>query len=212
MASVGAGATVRRLSAAAAGRLASFSPREAQAALAGASVTGSRWTVQGDGSPAAPTALHAEYKFKDFAQAWRWMSKIATAAEAANHHPEWSNVYNRVTVRLLTHDATPPGVTDKVRKGWGGWGAGWLVGRGWAFGRPVAIARNLLSNPLARAPTGRVHGGHHGASRRVGGRGPAAGRQAGLKPRNTAGAAGGAGGAGHVGNTVNSLHVTDGGG
>lgn len=49
--------------------------------------------------------LHAEYKFKDFVEAFSFMTKVAFAAEAAGHHPEWSNVYNRVTIDLTTHDA-----------------------------------------------------------------------------------------------------------
>jgi 4a-hydroxytetrahydrobiopterin dehydratase len=49
--------------------------------------------------------LHAEYKFKDFVEAFSFMTKVAFAAEAAEHHPEWSNVYNRVTIDLMTHDA-----------------------------------------------------------------------------------------------------------
>jgi 4a-hydroxytetrahydrobiopterin dehydratase len=49
--------------------------------------------------------LHAEFRFKDFAEAFAFMTKVAGAAEAAQHHPEWSNVYNRVTIDLVTHDA-----------------------------------------------------------------------------------------------------------
>ncbi|MFT4687086.1 MAG: 4a-hydroxytetrahydrobiopterin dehydratase [Neolewinella sp.] len=49
--------------------------------------------------------LKAEFKFKDFRQAFAFMTEVAFAAEAANHHPEWSNVYNTVVVKLTTHDA-----------------------------------------------------------------------------------------------------------
>lgn len=49
--------------------------------------------------------LFCEYKFPDFVKAFRFMSGAALAAEAMNHHPNWSNVYNRVTVELFTHDA-----------------------------------------------------------------------------------------------------------
>jgi 4a-hydroxytetrahydrobiopterin dehydratase len=49
--------------------------------------------------------LHREYKFADFAQAFAFMTYAATVAEKMNHHPEWFNVYNRVTVDLSTHDA-----------------------------------------------------------------------------------------------------------
>ncbi len=49
--------------------------------------------------------LKAEFKFKDFRQAFAFMTEVAFAAEAANHHPEWSNVYNTVVVKSTTHDA-----------------------------------------------------------------------------------------------------------
>ncbi len=49
--------------------------------------------------------LHLERKFKDFVEAFGFMSKVALVAEAMNHHPEWSNVWNRVTIDLSTHDA-----------------------------------------------------------------------------------------------------------
>jgi 4a-hydroxytetrahydrobiopterin dehydratase len=49
--------------------------------------------------------LHAEFKFDDFVSAFAFMTKVAFAAEAAQHHPEWRNVYNRVTIDLTTHDA-----------------------------------------------------------------------------------------------------------
>jgi len=49
--------------------------------------------------------LHKTFTFKDFVEAWSFMSAVALAAEAMGHHPEWSNVWNRVTVDLTTHDA-----------------------------------------------------------------------------------------------------------
>jgi 4a-hydroxytetrahydrobiopterin dehydratase len=48
--------------------------------------------------------LHKEFKFGDFRKAFGFMKKVAVAAEAMNHHPEWFNVYNKVTVDLVTHD------------------------------------------------------------------------------------------------------------
>jgi 4a-hydroxytetrahydrobiopterin dehydratase len=56
------------------------------------------WTVL-DGK------LHREYKFVDFIRAFGFMASAAITAEAMGHHPEWLNVYNRLTVDLTTHDA-----------------------------------------------------------------------------------------------------------
>ena len=55
--------------------------------------------------------LHREYKFKDFVQAFGFMSSAALVAESMNHHPEWFNVYHTVKVDLTTHDAG--GITKK---------------------------------------------------------------------------------------------------
>jgi 4a-hydroxytetrahydrobiopterin dehydratase len=54
------------------------------------------WTVK-DGK------LYRQYKFPSFAQAMGWMMSAAILADKLDHHPEWSNVYNRVTVNLVTH-------------------------------------------------------------------------------------------------------------
>jgi 4a-hydroxytetrahydrobiopterin dehydratase len=48
--------------------------------------------------------LHREFRFPDFIRAFGFMSSCALYAERMNHHPEWSNVYNRVSVDLTTHD------------------------------------------------------------------------------------------------------------
>jgi 4a-hydroxytetrahydrobiopterin dehydratase len=58
----------------------------------------SGWTI-------ADGKLHREYKFADFIHAFSFMTSGALVAEAMGHHPEWSNVYNRLTVDLTTHDA-----------------------------------------------------------------------------------------------------------
>jgi len=55
--------------------------------------------------------LHREYKFADFPHAFGMMATAAPAIEKMNHHPEWANVYNQVTVDLSTHDAG--GITQK---------------------------------------------------------------------------------------------------
>lgn len=55
--------------------------------------------------------LHREYRFADFTHAFGFMATCATHIEKVNHHPEWLNVWNRVTVDLITHDAG--GITKK---------------------------------------------------------------------------------------------------
>ena len=48
--------------------------------------------------------LRRELRFADFVEAFGFMAKVALVAEAMGHHPEWSNVWNRVTIELTTHD------------------------------------------------------------------------------------------------------------
>ncbi len=55
--------------------------------------------------------LHREFKFADFAHAFGFMTTAAVLIEKMNHHPEWFNVYNRVSIDLTTHDAG--GITQK---------------------------------------------------------------------------------------------------
>ena len=50
-------------------------------------------------------AIRRAFKFADFSTAWAFMSRVALLAEKQDHHPEWSNVYNRVEIVLATHDA-----------------------------------------------------------------------------------------------------------
>lgn len=50
-------------------------------------------------------AISREYKFADFTRAFAFMTEVAIIAEKRNHHPEWFNVYNKVSVTLTTHDA-----------------------------------------------------------------------------------------------------------
>lgn len=56
------------------------------------------WSRNSDG-------IERRYVFKDFVEAFAFMTRVALLAERADHHPEWSNVWNRVDVRLTTHDA-----------------------------------------------------------------------------------------------------------
>ena len=49
--------------------------------------------------------LHRAFHFSDFSHAFGWMTRCALEAEKMNHHPEWTNVYSVVTVRLVSHDA-----------------------------------------------------------------------------------------------------------
>jgi 4a-hydroxytetrahydrobiopterin dehydratase len=50
-------------------------------------------------------AIRRRFRFADFSTAWGFMARVALLAEQQNHHPEWSNVYNRVEIILSTHDA-----------------------------------------------------------------------------------------------------------
>ena len=59
--------------------------------------------------------LQQTFKFKDFTQAWAFMTEVAFCAEKQNHHPNWSNVYNTVDIQLTTHDKGNL-VTEKDRK------------------------------------------------------------------------------------------------
>ena len=64
----------------------------------------SDWTLK-DGK------LHRSFKFSNFPAAFSFMTQMAFYSESIGHHPEWFNVYNRVTVELTTHDAS--GITQK---------------------------------------------------------------------------------------------------
>ena len=64
----------------------------------------SNWDLRDD-------KLHRQFKFTDFVEAFGFMTRVALLAESANHHPEGSNVYNRVDIELTTHDAS--GITER---------------------------------------------------------------------------------------------------
>lgn len=59
--------------------------------------------------------LSRSFKFKDFKEAFAFMTKVALIAEKMDHHPNWSNTYNTVDINLNTHDAGNK-ITDKDRK------------------------------------------------------------------------------------------------
>ena len=79
-----------------------LTPDEAKDAVA--ALTG--WTLSDDGR-----AITRDLKFGTFTEAFAFMTRVAMDAEKMDHHPEWSNVYNRVSIRLTTHDAG--GLTEK---------------------------------------------------------------------------------------------------
>ncbi|WP_172331177.1 4a-hydroxytetrahydrobiopterin dehydratase [Mangrovicoccus sp. HB161399] len=64
------------------------------------------WSRIGDAG-----AIAKSFRFRGFPEAFAFMTRVAFAAEAANHHPDWRNVWNRVEVELSTHDAG--GLTEK---------------------------------------------------------------------------------------------------
>jgi 4a-hydroxytetrahydrobiopterin dehydratase len=80
--------------------LQSLSPNELAVALT--SLDG--WTIVNN-------KLHRQFQFKSFIEAFGFMTSLALFAESIGHHPEWFNVYNRVTIDLTTHDAG--GITTK---------------------------------------------------------------------------------------------------
>ena len=58
------------------------------------------WSLAGDGK-----AIHRKFEFKNFSEAFAFMTRVALAAEKMDHHPDWSNVYKTVDLPLNTHDA-----------------------------------------------------------------------------------------------------------
>lgn len=61
-----------------------------------------KWTLE-------QSTIHREFKFRNFTDAFSFMTAVALEAEKMNHHPEWTNVYNKVSVILSTHE--PQGLT-----------------------------------------------------------------------------------------------------
>ena len=75
-------------------------PRLTEAEVAAALAALPGWALREDGK-----AIHRGFAFADFSEAFAFMTRVALLAEKADHHPEWSNVYNRVEITLTTHDA-----------------------------------------------------------------------------------------------------------
>ncbi|CDR41657.1 hypothetical protein NBRC10512_001185 [Rhodotorula toruloides] len=79
--------------------------RQAASTTSLTSLTERGWQLSFAASTGSATQkLSREYTFKDFSEAWGFMSRVALVAEKLNHHPEWTNVYNRVSIALTTHD------------------------------------------------------------------------------------------------------------
>ena len=57
---------------------------------------------------------HREFTFANFSEAWAFMSRVALLAEKSDHHPDWSNSWNKVVIDLVSHDAG--GITDRDRQ------------------------------------------------------------------------------------------------
>ena len=65
-----------------------------------------QWYLRNDG-----LAIERHFAFRDFSAAFAFMTRVALIAEKQNHHPEWSNVYSKVTIALTTHEAG--GLTER---------------------------------------------------------------------------------------------------
>ena len=59
-------------------------------------------------------AIERSFQFRDFSEAWGFMNRVALLAEKSNHHPDWSNSWNKVVIDLVSHDAG--GITDRDRQ------------------------------------------------------------------------------------------------
>ena len=79
--------------------------RLTESELAGLAAALPEWHVVDD-------KLHRAFKFADFSTAWAFMTRVALIAEKHDHHPDWSNSYNRVEISLTTHDAGGLSVRD----------------------------------------------------------------------------------------------------
>ena len=75
-------------------------PQMSEAERAEALAALPQWSLRGDG-----LAIERRFQFRTFSEAWGFMTRVALLAEKHDHHPEWSNVYNRVVIALTTHEA-----------------------------------------------------------------------------------------------------------
>ncbi|MES2493949.1 MAG: 4a-hydroxytetrahydrobiopterin dehydratase [Pseudomonadota bacterium] len=76
-------------------------PRLTPAEISAALTALPGWALRADGK-----AIHRGFAFADFSEAFAFMTRVALLAEKTDHHPEWSNVWNRVEITLTTHDAS----------------------------------------------------------------------------------------------------------
>lgn len=82
-------------------------PRLNEAAIAELLAERPDWALRADG-----LAICRAFRFRDFSEAFGFMTRVALLAEQADHHPEWSNVWNRVEITLTTHDCGALSVRD----------------------------------------------------------------------------------------------------
>jgi len=75
------------------------------ARLTGKALTEALAKLKGWKKVSSRGAINKSFKFADFNEAWGFMTRVALAADKADHHPEWRNVYNKVDITLSTHDA-----------------------------------------------------------------------------------------------------------
>ena len=81
-------------------QISTLSPQERRSLLAPLLAKSSPWKLVGENRD----AIQKEFQFKDFQSAFGFMTRIAIMAQAVDHHPEWSNIYNKVNITLSTHD------------------------------------------------------------------------------------------------------------
>ncbi|WP_174364340.1 4a-hydroxytetrahydrobiopterin dehydratase [uncultured Caballeronia sp.] len=82
--------------------------------LTGKALTDALAKLKGWTEVSGRSAIEKKFEFADFNEAWGFMTRVALTADKADHHPEWSNVYNKVEITLSTHEAK--GLTSRDAK------------------------------------------------------------------------------------------------